>query len=160
MSDLLFEQILAQHEQEYHDAEEFGSSWMPPDTPKDDPGYIVTILGCKTGTSTKKEQVVAWWRLTGRIEDPANEALNGKEFVLGFFRTSTPGVLKSTVRALNKGESVGTLAEANKVLVESVGKIARVKVKTTVKDDGSSYTNAYVQEIIGVTEVVVVEPDQ
>jgi len=160
VSDLAFEQLLSSHNQAYTDAEEFGSDWMPPDTLKDDPGYIVTIMAIKKGVSTKKDQPVAWWRVTGRIEDPSNESLNGQEFPLGFFRSTTPGFLKSAARALNGGEAVKSLPEADAVLDASVGKVTRVKVKTTVKEDGRSFTNCYIQEVIAVEDVSAETPQE
>lgn len=155
MSDPLFEQILAQHENEYKDAEDFGGKWMPPDTAKDDPGYIVSIVRVKTGTFTKKDRGEVRAILTGRIEDPANENLNGKEFTLGFFTTEPTkiGFSKGAATALNGGVTPATKPEAFKILETSLGKVVRVKVKSTTKEDGTMYTNAYIQELIA-TEVV------
>ena len=148
MSDLNFESLLATYNQDFKDAEEFGQDWYPPDAE-----YVASIIGCKKGVSTKKDSPVGWWKVTARIEDAADEDLDGKEFCLGFYRTSAMGILKSGARALNGGEPVGSLPDANEVFEGSVGQIVRVKVTTTHKDDGRSFTNCYVQEVLATEEV-------
>lgn len=151
MSDFNFEQLLAQYNQEYKDAEEFGNDWMP-----DDGEYVCTITDIKKDVSTKKEVPVLWWKITARIEDVANEKINGKEFTLGFYRSSAMGILKSAVKALNKGVSVAALPEASKIFEGSLGEVVRVKVVTTTKND-RTFTNAYIQEVLATTQESVEE---
>lgn len=162
MSDMDFERMLAQYHEnlktQYDDAEEF-SDWMPPDGE-----YIVTVLKCSKGVSTKKDpnNPMFWWKPTVRIEDVAREDLNGQEFALGFFNTNAPGFMKGQVKALNGGDAVG-FDEIDGVFMASVGKVLRVKVATTTnKKNDKEYTNCYVQEIIPMTatEETEVEPPQ
>jgi hypothetical protein len=143
MSDLAFEGLLADFNQAYKDAAEF-SDWMPPDGE-----YLVTVVKCQKGVSTKDDKKTGWWKLTGRIEAPESEELNGQEFTLGFYRTSALGILKGQARALNGGQVVSSLQEADVVFEKSVGSILRVSVKTgESKKDGNVYTNCYVKEVI------------
>jgi len=148
MSDLGFEQMLAEQNENYRKSEEF-SDWMP-----DDGDYIVTVIKCVKGVSEKEDTKLGWWKLTGRIEAPENEKLNGQEFSLGFYNTKAMGILKGQARKLNSGEPVTTLAEADAVFEAAQGKILRVKVTTsTSKKNGQDYTNCYVQEVIATEEV-------
>ena len=144
---------------QYDDAEEY-SDWMPPDR-KD---YIVTVLKCSKGVSTKNDpdNPMFWWKPTVRIEEVANEDLNGKEFALGFFNTNAPGIMKGQARALNGGDAV-PFDELGAVFEGSVGKVLRVDVATTTsKKNGKEYTNCYVQEVIPMTaaDETEVEPPQ
>lgn len=150
MSDIGFEALLAQHNQEYRDAEEF-SDWMPPDGE-----HLVTVLKCSKGVSTKDQKQTGWWKLTAQLIAPESPELDGQEFTLGFYRTSAMGILKGQARALNGGEAVASLAEANQVIEGSVGKVLKVKIVTkTNAKNGKDYTNCYVQEVIAVTDAVV-----
>lgn len=143
MSDLQFEGLLAEFNQAYRDAEEF-SDYMPVDGE-----YLVTVMKCQKGVSDKDGKKTGWWKLTARIEAPESEELNGQEFVLGFYRTSVMGILKGQARALNMGQPVSSLQEADAVFEKAVGSILRVKVITTVsKKDQNTYTNCYVKEVI------------
>lgn len=162
MSDMDFERMLAKYHEnlktQYDDAEEY-SDWMPPDGE-----YIVTVLKCSKGVSTKKDpnNPMFWWKPTVRIEDVAREDLNGQEFALGFFNTNAFGFMKGQVKALNGGNAVG-YDEIDGVFMASVGKVLRVKVATTTsKKNDKEYTNCYVQEIIPMTaaEETEVEPPQ
>ncbi len=147
MSDLAFEGLLAEHNQAFKDASEF-SDWNPPDGE-----YLATVLKCQKGVSDKDGKKTGWWKLTARLEAPESEALNGQEFTLGFYRTSALGILKGQARALNMGQTVGSLQEADAVFEKSVGAILRVKVVTTTsKKDGNEYTNCYVKEVIPTTQ--------
>lgn len=143
MSDMAFEGLLADFNQAYRDAEEF-SDYMPPDN-----DYLVTVMKCQKGVSEKDGKRNGWWKLTARIEAPESEELNGQEFVLGFYRTSALGILKGQARALNMGQPVSSIQEADVVFEKAVGSILRVKVITTAsKKDGKEYTNCYVKEVI------------
>lgn len=155
--DLAFEQMLAEHNQNYKEAEEY-SDWMPPDNRKDE-CYTVTVVKGAKGVSAKEgQEAMGWWKLTGRIEAPENEELNGKEFTLGFYNTKAMGILKGQARALNGGEPVTTLQEANTVFESAVGKILTVKVATTVsKKNGNEYTNCYIQDVLAVTDATTPE---
>ena len=106
MSDeLAFEQMLAEYNQEYQNAEEF-SDWMP-----DDGTYICTVVKSTKGTATKDDKPFGWWKLTGRIEEPSNEQINGEEFTIGFYNTKALGILKGQARALNGGKPISNLSE-------------------------------------------------
>lgn len=147
MSDPMFESLLAEFNQNYKDAEEF-SNWMP-----DDGEYIVTVMKCAKGASEKDGKKTLWWKLTARIEAPQDEKLNGQEFALGFYSSNAFGILKGQARALNSGETLSSLAEANNVFEGAVGKILRVKVVTsTSTKNGQDYTNCYIQEVIATEE--------
>lgn len=157
MSDMDFERMLAQYHEnlktQYDDAEEF-SDWMP-----DDGEYIVTVLKCNKGVSTKKDpnNPMFWWKPMVRIEAVEREDLNGQEFALGFFNTNYPGIMKSQAKALNGGVAV-SFGDLDRVFMESIGKVLRVKVATSNK----GYKNCYVQEVIPMTvaEETEVEPPQ
>ncbi|KKK54801.1 hypothetical protein LCGC14_3081060, partial [marine sediment metagenome] len=60
--DLNFEQLLANHNQNYKDAEVF-NNWMPPDNE-----YIASLVKLDTGSSTKDGVDLLWGKLVGRIE--------------------------------------------------------------------------------------------
>lgn len=162
MSDLNFEQMLAAHhatlKANYDEAEEF-SDWMP-----DDGEYVVTVIKCSKGVSTKQDpqNPMFWWKPTVRIEDVANPELNGQEFALGFFNSNAPGIMKGQVKALNSGNVVA-FDEIDGVFFGSVGKVLRVKVSTTTsKKNGKDYTNCFVQEVLATESVAdeVAEPPQ
>jgi hypothetical protein len=140
--DLNFEQLLANHNQNYKEAEVF-SSWMPPDGE-----YIASIIKLDKGS---KDDLL-WWKLVGRIEDVQDEKLNGKEFTLAFLTSKLYGKLKGVVKDLT-GELIQDLKEAHLVLESSIGKIVRVKVSTeTSKKNGKDYTNCYIQEVLVATD--------
>ena len=148
MSDMLFENLLAEFNEDYKNAEEY-SDWMP-----DDGEYIVSIIKCAKDTSEKDGKKMAWWKLTARIESPQDEQLNGQEFTLGFYSSNNFGILKGQARALNGGEVVPSLAEADKVFESAIGNVYRVKIIiTTSSKNGKEYTNCYVQEKIATEGV-------
>lgn len=149
MSDMAFEQMLAQYNADYQAAEEF-SDWMP-----DDGEYIVTVVKSTKGTSDKDGKPFGWWKLVGRIEEPSNEKLNGEEFTLGFYNTNAFGILKGQAKALNGGTSVATFQEASTLFENATGLVLKVKVSTsTSKKNGKEYTNCYIKERIKVTDAV------
>jgi len=159
MSDLAFEGMLAEHNQAFKDAAEF-SDWMP-----DDGEYTVSVVKLDKDVSIKDNVKLGWWKLTARIEAGENaDKVIGQEFSLGFYNTKNMGVMKSQCRALNSGEGVDSLAEADAIFEAAVGKILRVKVDTsTSKKNGKEYTNCYVQEVIAtedVPDVAQEEPPQ
>lgn len=145
--DVNFEQLLAQHNQDFKDAEVF-NNWMPPDGE-----YIVSLTKLDKGSSTKDGKTTLWWKLTGRIEDVQDEKLNGEEFQVGYYSSKAFGVMKGAVKTL-AGQLVDDLDSAHQVLESSLGKIIKAKVTTkTSKKDGNDYTNCYIQEVINtVTE--------
>lgn len=147
MSDMVFEQMLAAHNQNFKDASEF-SDWMPPDGK-----YVVTVLKCDQGVKEESgKSPFGWWKLTARVETPQDEKLNGREFSLGFYNTNALGILKGQARVLNGGEPVNSLVDADLIFRGAVGMILGVETLTTVsKKNGQEYTNCYVREII-VTE--------
>lgn len=146
-----FEQLLAAHNQEFKEAEVF-SNWMPPDGE-----YIVSLIKLDTGTFAKDGVSLPWWRLTGRIEDVQDEALNGKEFPVGYYTSRAYGILKGAVGTL-AGEPIDDLGQAHLVLQESIGKVIRAKVETTTsKKNGKNYTNCYIQEAMDTTAATSTE---
>ena len=159
MSDLAFEGMLAEHNQAFKDAAEF-SDWMP-----DDGEYTVSVVRLDKDVSIKDNVTLGWWKLTARIEAGENaDKVIGQEFSLGFYSTKNMGIMKGQCRALNGGEGVDSLAEADAVFEAAKGKILRVKVNTsTSKKNGKEYTNCYVQEVIAtedVPDVAQEEPPQ
>lgn len=148
MADINFEQMLARYNQDYREAEAFGADWMPPDN-----DYTIVVTKVKKGVTVKNDQQVGWWKLTGKIDEIANPKLHGKEFPIGFYRTTGMGFLKSAAKALNDGESVNSLTEADKIFSTAEGLVLQVRVTTTTKDDGRVFTNSYIQEVIQVLDV-------
>lgn len=142
--DLNFEQMLAQHNQEFKEAEVF-NNWMPPDGE-----YVVSLVKLDQGTSTKDGKDTIWWKLIGRIEDVQDEKLNGQEFSVGFYTSKAFGILKGAVKTL-AGDLINDLEEAHKVLEGSIGKIIRAKVSTKTAKNGNDYTNCFIQEVIETT---------
>ncbi len=151
--DLGFEQLLAEHNQNYKEAEVF-SSWMPPDGE-----YITSLVKLNKGTSKKDGTDLLWWKLVGRIEDVQDEKLNGKEFTVGFYTSKAYGMLKGAIKDLT-GDLIQDLKEAHTILEASIGKIIRVKVNTAFSDKyKKDFTNCYIQEVIDTTvETSAVEP--
>ncbi len=162
--DLGFEQMLAQHNQEFKEAEVF-SSWMP-----DDGDYIATLLKLESGQKTKDGAVIGWWKLTGRIEDVQDEKLNGKEFTVGLYTSKAYGILKGAARTLANNPQLDDLAEAHAILEAAVGDVVRVRIKTSWSDKyKKDFTNCYIQEVINTTteasaevpvEEILVDADQ
>jgi len=143
MSDINFEQLLAAHNQAYVDAEEY-NDWMP-----DDGEYTVSVIKVSKGASERDGKEQLWWRPTASILGGEDPATIGKEFVLGFYTSTVPGILKGQVKVLNGGTVPGSLTDASAVIENSVGMILRVKVVTNDK----GYKNAYIQEVVPVTDV-------
>ncbi len=110
--DLNFEQLLAQHNQDFKESEVY-SNWMPPDAE-----YIVSLIKLETGIKEKDQVKTGWWKLTGRIEDVQDAKLNGKEFCVGFYRSTAYGILKGDARILSSNPHLNDLAEAHTVLEE------------------------------------------
>ena len=144
--DLNFEQLLAQHNQEFKEAEVY-SSWMP-----DDGEYIVSIIKFDKGISAKDGENLGWWKLTGRIEDVQDEKLNGKEFTVGYYTSKAYGILKGAARVLSGDSNLNDLGEAHAILAGSPGSVLRVKVRTSIsKKNGKEYTNCFILEVIDTT---------
>lgn len=149
MSDLAFEQALAAHNEEYRQAEEFGDDWFPGDGT-----YVVIFSGLKKGTKTLEDSAIPliWWRLMCRIDDVADESIHGKEFPISI-SSRVWGLIKSQTRKLNENKPATTPEEANTILEAAVGKVGKVEVVSTVsKKNGREYTNAYIREVIDVTD--------
>lgn len=166
MSELGFEQLLAQHHAElkksYDDAEEFGADWIPPDNPKDAP-YLVIGIKTQKGTYDKNGTTTFFWKPYVRLECPENPDLHGKDFPLGFFNTGAPGAMKGQAKAINGGEAVSFEELDNVFDATFAGKIMKVDVITaTSKKNGQEYTNCYVREVVAVeeTDTAQEEPPQ
>lgn len=144
--DLNFEQLLAEHNQSFKEAEVY-SNWMP-----DDGEYIVSIVKFDKGISTKDGDSLGWWKLTGRIEDVQDEKLNGKEFPVGYYTSKAYGILKGAARVLSGNSDLNDLAEAHAILEASPGSVLRVKVRTSIsKKNSKEYTNCFILEVINTT---------
>jgi len=140
--DLNFEQMLAEHNQEFKEAEIF-NDWMPPDG-----DYIVSLIKLNHGTSTKNNAGLVWWNLRGRIEDVQDEKLNGEEFTVGYYTSKAFGIMKGAVKVL-AGKEISDLAEAHTILEASLGKVATVRVRTSrSRKDGKDYTNCFILNVI------------
>lgn len=150
--DLNFEQMLAQHNQEFKEAEIY-SDWMPPDGE-----YIVSLVKLTNGTSTKDGKDLIWWNLKGRIEDVQDEKLNGQEFTVGYYTSKVFGILKGAVKVL-AGVEISDLAEAHAILKAAVGLVIRAKIRTSrSRKDNKDYTNCYILEVINTTTETSAEP--
>jgi len=144
--DLGFEQLLAEHQQDFKEAEVF-SNWMPPDG-----DYIVSLTKFDYGQKVKDGAKTAWYKLTGRIEDVQDEKLNGKEFLVNFYRSSAYGILKGDARIISGDSLLDNLKEAVDILEASPGTVLRVKVSTAFSDKyKKDFTNCYIQEVINTT---------
>lgn len=145
--DLNFEQLLAEHNQNFAEAEVF-DNWMPPDGE-----YVVSLVKLATGSTKKEGGDFVWWRLTGRIEDVQDEKLNGREFSAGYFTSKAFGILKGAVKTL-AGKLVHDLGEAHLILEAAIGKVVRVKIDTGPgkgANAGKDFTNCYIQEVLDTT---------
>lgn len=151
--DLAFEQLLAEHNQAFKESEVY-SNWMPPDG-----DYIASIVKFDSGEKAKDGVKTAWYKLTGRIEDVQDEKLNGKEFLINFYRSSAYGILKGDARLLSGNPLLDDLKEAYEALEASVGTVVRVKVVTSFSDKyKKDFTNCYIQEVINTTTETSAEP--
>ena len=151
--DLAFEQLLAEHNQSFKEAEVF-STWMPPDG-----DYIVSLVKFDYGQKVKDGVKTAWFKLTGRIEDVQDEKLNGKEFLVNFYRSSAYGILKGDARIISGNPLLDDLKEAIEILEASIGTVIRVTVSTSFNDKyKKDFTNCYTQEVINTTEATSAEP--
>jgi len=147
MSDLSFEKILAEHNKAYAEAEVF-SSWMPPEGE-----YIVVVSNTKRGTTIDdagNEQ--PWWRITGKIQEPANPDLDQAEFAVGFYRSSAYGILKGAAAVLAGKPVVANLREADEIVMGSKGKVLKVRVEMV---ESKKYTGprCSILQVIEVQEV-------
>ena len=144
--DLNFEQMLAEHNQAFKESEVF-SNWMPPDGE-----HIVSLIKFDSGVKEKDGANTAWYKLTGRIEDILDVKLNGKKFLVNFYRSTAYGILKGDARTLSRNPDLDDLKEAYEVLEASVGLVVRVKVITSFSDKyKKDFTNCYIQEVIDTT---------
>jgi hypothetical protein len=151
--DLAFEQLLAEHNQAFKESEVY-SNWMPPDG-----DYIVSIVKFDSGQKVKDGVKTAWYKLTGRIEDVQDEKLNGKEFLVNFYRSSAYGILKGDARILSGNPLLDDLKEAFEVLEASINMVLRVKVSTSFSDKyKKDFTNCYIREVINTTTETSAEP--
>ena len=144
--DLAFEQLLAEHNQDFKDSEVY-STWMP-----DDGDYIVTLVKFDSGSKVKDGVKTAWFKLTGRIEDVQDENLNGKEFLVNFYRSTAYGILKGDARILSGNPNVNDLKEAFVILESSIGTVIQVRVSTSFSEKyKKDFTNCYIREVINTT---------
>ncbi|KKN56263.1 hypothetical protein LCGC14_0574080 [marine sediment metagenome] len=144
--DLNFEQLLAEHNQAFKDSEVY-SNWMPPDG-----DYIASLVKFDSGQKEKDNVKTAWYKLTGRIEDVQNEKLNGKEFLVNFYRSSAYGIMKGDARILSGNSLLDDLKEAYEVLEASIGSVIRIRISTAFSDKyKKEFTNCYIQEVINTT---------
>ena len=151
--DLAFEQLLAEHNQAFKESEVY-SNWMPPDGE-----YIASLIKFDSGGKMKSGVKTAWYKLTGRIEDVQDAKLNGKEFLINFYRSSTYGILKGDARILSGNPLLDDLKEAYEALEASVGLVVRVKIITSFSDKyKKDFTNCYIQEVIDTTTSTSAEP--
>ena len=145
--------MLAEHNQTFKDAEVY-SNWMPPDGE-----YIASLVKFDAGEKEKDGVKTAWYKLTGRIEDVQDEKLNGKEFLVNFYRSSAYGIMKGDARMLSGNPLLDDLKEAYKALEASVGSVVRVKIVTSFSDTyKKDFTNCYIQEVINTTTEISAEP--
>ena len=152
--DLGFEQLLAEHQQDFKDAEVY-NNWMPPDGE-----YIASLVKFDAGEKKKDGVKTAWYKLTGCIEVEKtcpqdvqqNDKLAGKEFLINFYRSSAYGILKGDARMLSGNPLLDDLKEAYEVLEASIGLVVRVKIVTSFSDKyKKDFTNCYIQEVINTT---------
>lgn len=148
MSDIGFEQLLAQHNQEYKDAKEF-SDWMPPDGE-----YVILVKDCDRGSKEKDGSTMLWWKHTAEVVAGDNQDAcrdkegNPREFGSMFVSSNNYGMAKSTAKILNGGTSPASSADLDRVLMGAQGQIIKVKIATKAGKNGQEYTNTYYQELV------------
>lgn len=146
--DQSFEALLASYNQQFKEAEEFGSDWMP-----EDGGYTVCISKVQSGAMKNDGGPdIPWFKPVLRIEDVGDAKLNGKEFPLGFLSMKVPGILKSVARQLNGGVPVADLPTTAQMILDSVGTYMNVSVKTKPDKKGVDRTNVYIEKILEVQD--------
>lgn len=148
--DVRFEQLLAAHNQEFMDAEPFGD-WTPP-------AGLYNVIVSKVDKDIAKDKETsadfAWWRISGRIlEDPQ---FANREFSLFFADSRNMRRVKTTVNSLYPDKTFTSLAEASKLLLDTIGLVLQVEVKTEHnKKSGRDFTNIYVKDILATSEAEV-----
>jgi len=149
MSDLNFEQLLAEHNKDYKEAKEF-SDWMPPDG-----DYTVVIKGCDKGVSTKGDTPLLWWKHTAEILAGEDPGLMGREFTSLFASSRSYGSAKSQAKVITGGVSAPDDASGlDAVLMGATGAVLQVQIKTrTSTKNGNDYTNCFYQELVDTSAV-------
>ncbi|KKN12802.1 hypothetical protein LCGC14_1012760 [marine sediment metagenome] len=141
--DLGFEQLLAEHQQEFSEAEVF-DNWMPPVGT-----YVVSITKFDSGQGSKNDMNLLWWKPTCMIEDVQLE-INGKTFTI-FYSTKACGIFKGAARVISEDATLNDIVEAHKVFEKSVGIVAEVEILITVAKNGKEYKNCYFRRILKTT---------
>lgn len=154
MSDVNFEALLAQHNQEYVEAEVF-SQWMPPVGE-----YLVLVEKVDKGASILDDgSQMLWWSLRCKIMDEGS--LLNRKFSI-FCSSKAMGIVKGIVEALNNGNPVlGGIKEADTVLDSAAGAVLQVEATKTPskKKDGREFTNIAILKVLDTqTTTTPVEP--
>jgi hypothetical protein len=153
MSDLAFEKLLEEHNEDFLQSESY-SQWMPPDAE-----YVVLISATPHGSTVDKDsnEPMNWWKLTGQIQEPNNTELDGKDFTVGYFTSKNYGFLKDAAATI-KGSPVGSLREAHEVIVGALGTLMKVKVVTTYSKKWSQhFRGCTIQQVLSVSEAPAVD---
>ncbi len=136
--------ILAEVAEEFAQTEVF-NQWMPPDGT-----YTALITAYADGTTTKGNTRYAWWRLDGRLLVPGDEALDEKDFTLGFYRSTAMGFLKQAMAVL-AGRKIDDVRQAEPILSGSVGSVVTLSKTTTIRSEvkgGGEFPNVKILEIV------------
>ena len=141
MSDASFEQLLADQNKGFQEAEAF-DNWMPSDGQ-----YTMIIKAVKQVVLADKTtgNKDAGWRFTFIVVNPADPSIHNRE--CGALLTmKVPGILKSMAITLSQGalNASSGLADANKYFMEAIGKAVLTEVGTNAK----GYKNLKVVQII------------
>ena len=140
--------VLAEIAEEFAQAEVF-NQWMPPDGT-----YTALITGYNDGVSTKGSSRYAWWKLDGRLLVEGDPELDGKDFTLGFFRSTALGFLKQAMSVF-AGRKIDDVRQAQPILSGAVDCLVTLKKTTTIRSEakgGGEFPNVTILEVIPQTD--------
>lgn len=143
MSDVSFEKLLDEYNQEYVESEAF-TRWMPPDGE-----YLIVLAAPREGATPQDDgKDLLWLRQTGRIVEEGT--YKDREFMIGYYTNKAFGILKAATEALSPdGKPAKNLREARQVLQDATGAIIRVSVETVYdKKRKRNFTNTTIEEVL------------
>jgi len=150
--DALYEQMVAQVQEDWEKAEVQDGRWNPPAG-----DYTVQLVSLNRGVAENDDGERYLWvspRYEIKIPPMGQENLEGRTFSGGFFRTLTPGDvsrLKTILADLLGGKNVlpPGLDDAIKAVeaAADAGVLLDVRVREKAGKNGRMYTNVYVQQV-------------
>jgi len=145
MSDVMFEKLLDEYNNDYMAAEAY-SRWMPPEG-----DYLVLLLTPDKGVSTQDDgSQLMWWRLNGQIIEEGT--FKDRVFMVGYYTSKAFGFLKAATEALT-GTPAKNLREADEILSNTGGTVAQVRVEEVYsKKHKQSYKNSFIERVLDTEE--------